>query len=172
MAVTQSPASRRHCLYTDEELRRRDNTPWTAAQGVLAITQFLVFLVSVGLIATYMATGDGLALASASVVVKTLVLYVIMVTGSIWEREVFGCWLFARPFFWEDVVSMVAIALHTAYLAAYLSSSASVETQLLLACAAYAVYVVNATQFVLKFRAARRQIGDSRPAVMLTGEAL
>ncbi len=71
----------------------------------------------------YMATGEGLALASASIVVKTLVLYLIMVTGSIWEREVFGCYLFARPFFWEDVVSMFVIALHTAYVAAYLSNS-------------------------------------------------
>ena len=151
-------------LYTAEELRRRDETPWTRVQGVLAITQFAVFLVSVGLIARYLATGEGLALASASVVAKTLVLYVIMVTGSIWEREVFGCYLFARPFFWEDVVSMGVIALHTAYLAVWLTAAVPVFSQLMLALAAYAAYAVNAAQFVLKFRAARRQL-DVSPAV-------
>ncbi len=172
MAVTQTLTSRRHSLYTDEELRRRDETPWTLVQGVLALTQFVVFLVSVCLIARYLATGNGVALASASIVLKTLVLYVIMVTGSLWEREVFGCYLFARPFFWEDVVSMVVIALHTAYLAAYLSNSVAVDTQLMLAGAAYAAYVVNATQFVLKFRAARRQIDASPGADAPMGEAL
>ena len=50
--------------------------------------------------------------------VKTLVLYTIMITGSIWEKEVFGRYLFAPAFFWEDVFSMLVLALHTAYLAA------------------------------------------------------
>ncbi len=72
------------------------------------------------LVLRYLPTGEGLAAANASVVVKTLVLYTIMVTGSIWEKEVFGQYLFARPFFWEDVVSMVVLALHTAYLVALL----------------------------------------------------
>jgi 3-vinyl bacteriochlorophyllide hydratase len=39
-----------------------------------------------------------------------------MITGSIWEKVVFGKYLFARPFFWEDVFSMLVLALHTAYL--------------------------------------------------------
>ena len=159
-------------LYTEEERQRRDATPWTLVQGVLALGQFLVFLVSVGLIVRYLLTGDGLALAAASVVIKTLVLYAIMITGSVWEREVFGCYLFARPFFWEDVVSMVVIVLHTAYLVAYLSASVAVDTQLLLAFAAYTAYAVNATQFVLKFRMARRQLHHSSVAPVLTGEAL
>ncbi|MFL5337464.1 MAG: 2-vinyl bacteriochlorophyllide hydratase, partial [Geminicoccaceae bacterium] len=116
-----------------------------------------VFLVSLGLVLRYLATGEGLAIATTSVVVKTLVLYTIMVTGSIWEREVFGCYLFARPFFWEDVVSMLVLALHTAYLYALLTHSLDARQQMLLALAAYATYVVNATQFVLKLRAARLQ---------------
>ena len=54
----------------------------------------------------------------SSVVIKTLVLYTIMITGSIWEKEVFGRYLFAPAFFWEDVFSMLVLALHTAYLVA------------------------------------------------------
>jgi 3-vinyl bacteriochlorophyllide hydratase len=57
-------------------------------------------------------------LATWSVVIKTLVLYTIMITGAIWEKVVFGRYLFAPSFFWEDVFSMLVLALHTAYLIA------------------------------------------------------
>ncbi|HEV7268723.1 MAG TPA: 2-vinyl bacteriochlorophyllide hydratase [Falsiroseomonas sp.] len=144
-------------LYTPEERVRRDASPWTLVQGVLAPVQFVVFLVSLGLVLGYLATGDGLATATASVVVKTLVLYAIMVTGCIWEKVVFGRWLFAPAFFWEDVFSMLVLALHTAYLAAVVTGFGDGRGQMFLALAAYAAYVVNAAQFVMKLRAARRQ---------------
>jgi 3-vinyl bacteriochlorophyllide hydratase len=143
-------------LYTDEERIRRDATSWTLVQGILAPVQFMVFLVSLGLVLRFMATGEGLAAATVSIVVKTLVLYTIMITGAIWEKVVFGRYLFAPAFFWEDVFSILVLALHTAYLTA-LFSGAPVRSQILIALAAYATYVVNATQFVLKLRAARRQ---------------
>lgn len=144
-------------LYTPEERLRRDASPWTIVQGVLAPLQFVVFLVSLGLVLNYLATGDGFAAATTSVVVKTLVLYTIMITGCIWEKEVFGRWLFAPAFFWEDVFSMLVLALHTAYLAAVFAGFGDAHGQMLLALAAYAAYVVNAAQFVMKLRAARRQ---------------
>ncbi|NJK90041.1 MAG: 2-vinyl bacteriochlorophyllide hydratase [Myxococcales bacterium] len=142
-------------LYTPEERRRRDATPWTTVQGILAPVQFLVFLISLVLVLRTLATGEGYAVATVSVVVKTLVLYGIMVTGSIWEKVVFGRYLFAPVFFWEDVFSMLVLVLHTAYLAAVFGGFGSPRAQLLLALAAYAAYVVNAAQFVLKLRAAR-----------------
>jgi len=154
-AVVHQPRARA-VLYTPEERRRRDASPWTLVQGVLAPVQFAVFLVSLGLVVRYLATGEGLALATASIVVKTLILYTIMITGSIWEKEVFGRYLFARPFFWEDVVSILVLALHTAYLVALFAGLAPGQ-QMALALAAYAVYVINATQFLLKLRAARRE---------------
>jgi 3-vinyl bacteriochlorophyllide hydratase len=156
----QMPAPRP--LYTDAERARRDNTVWTLVQGVLAPAQFAVFLVSLYLVVGYLATGEGYALATGSVVVKTLVLYAIMVTGSIWERQVFGCYLFARPFFWEDVFSILVLALHTAYLVALFTGALGAQHLMVLALAAYAAYVVNAGQFVLKLRAARK--GERRAA--------
>ena len=143
-------------LYTEDERRRRDASPWTLVQGILAPLQFLVFLVSLGLVVECLMTGSGETAATVSVVVKTLVLYGIMITGAIWERDVFGCYLFAPAFFWEDVVSMLVLALHTAYLAVLATGALGVEGQLVLALVAYGTYVVNATQFVLKLRAARR----------------
>lgn len=143
-------------LYTPEQLRRRDSSRWTLVQGVLAPIQFAVFLVSLALVLRFLATGSGLEAATISVVVKTCVLYTIMVTGAIWERDVFGCYLFAPAFFWEDVVSMLVIGLHTAYLAALLGHWVDARGQMWIALSAYATYVVNAAQFLLKLRAARR----------------
>lgn len=142
-------------LYTPQQRARRDASRWTLVQGVLAPLQFAVFLVSLALVLRCLATGEGELAASVSVVVKTLVLYAIMVTGCLWEKDVYGVYLFARPFFWEDVFSMAVLALHTAYLLALAGGALGTRGQLLLALAAYATYVVNATQFLLKLRAAR-----------------
>jgi 3-vinyl bacteriochlorophyllide hydratase len=149
--------SPRKGLYTPDERKRRDATAWTLVQGILAPVQFLVFLVSLGLIWRYLATGEGLGLATASIVVKTLLLYAIMITGSIWEKVVFGRYLFAEAFFMEDLVSMLVLALHTAYLVAVFTNALDAQGQMILALAAYASYVVNAAQFLLKLRAARLQ---------------
>lgn len=143
-------------LYTPEERRRRDATRWTIVQGILAPVQFVIFLVSLALVVRYLSTGEGAALAASSIVIKTLALYAIMITGAIWEKEVFGCYLFAPAFFWEDVFSFLVLALHTAYLVALFFGFGDLRQQMWIALAAYAAYVINATQFVLKLRAARR----------------
>jgi 3-vinyl bacteriochlorophyllide hydratase len=158
-------------LYTPEERCRRDASKWTLVQGVLAPLQFLVFLVSLFLVLRFLWTGAGETAATVSIVVKTMVLYAIMITGSVWERDVFGRYLFARPFFWEDVFSMLVLALHTAYLVALAGGYLTVRGQMLLALAAYAAFVVNATQFLLKLRAARREHPEAigRPAGALEG---
>lgn len=162
-AIKASPSAQRvRTLYTPEQRLRRDATRWTLVQGILAPVQFLVFLISLGLVLRYLVTGEGFAVATGSIVVKTLVLYAIMITGSIWEREVFGCYLFAPAFFWEDVFSFLVLGLHTAYLIALFAGLGDPRQQMLLALAAYASYLVNATQFVLKLRAARR---DERMAL-------
>ena len=156
--MTRAPADRSPApLYTPEQRRRRDASRWTLVQGLLAPLQFVVFLVSLGLVLRFLATGDGLQAAAVSVVVKTLLLYTIMVTGSIWEKDVFGVWLFAPAFFWEDVFSMLVLALHTAYLWAWWTGALTPREQMLLALAAYATYLVNAGQFLWKLRAARLQ---------------
>ncbi len=147
----------RRALYTAAQRRRRDASKWTLVQGLLAPLQFLVFLVSLVLVLRFLASGEGLALAHASIVIKTLVLYTIMVTGALWEKEVFGAYLFAPAFFWEDVVSLAVIALHTAYLVALATGWLGPQGQLLLALAAYLVYVINAAQFLWKLRCARRE---------------
>lgn len=142
-------------LYTAAERARRDATKWTLVQGVLAPLQFLAFGISLVLVLRFLATGEGYAAATVSILVKTGLLYLIMVTGAIWEKVVFGQYLLAPAFFWEDVFSFAVIALHTAYLIALWTGFLSPEGQMLLALAAYATYAVNAAQFLRKLRLAR-----------------
>ncbi len=153
-------------LYTPEERLRRDASPWTLVQGVLAPFQFVVFLVSLCFVSRYLMTGLGEGAATASIVAKTATLYTIMVTGAIWERQVFGRYLFAPAFYWEDMVSMLVLGLHTAYLIALLTGALDPRGQMLLALAAYATYVINAVQFILKLRAARLQTNAWAPQAM------
>jgi len=144
-------------LYTTAERARRDATVWTLVQGILAPVQFLIFAVSLVLVIRFLATGQGESLATASVILKTFALYAIMITGAIWEKVVFGRYLFAESFWWEDFFSMFVIALHTAYLVALTFGLGTPQSRMTIALAAYATYAINAAQFLLKLRAARLQ---------------
>mgnify|MGYP000055249352 CR=1 FL=1 len=143
---------------------RRDASVWTLVQGILAPIQFFVCLISVVLVLRYLTTGHGQDAADISIIIKTFTLYTIMITGSIWEKVVFGKWLFAEPFWWEDAVSMIVIALHTLYLAMLVFALGTVEQRMLVALAAYVTYAVNATQFLLKLRAARLEAASPASA--------
>ncbi|OSQ46163.1 2-vinyl bacteriochlorophyllide hydratase [Marivita geojedonensis] len=154
-------------LYTEEQRARRDNSIWTVIQGVLAPLQFLVFLISLGLVLRYLWTGVGYDAATISILIKTVFLLTIMVTGAIWEKVVFGQYLFAEAFFWEDVFSFLVIALHLAYVWALWTSALSPTEEMWLALAAYAAYVINAGQFLWKLRVARLEASKAA----LTNEA-
>ena len=147
----------RDLLYTADEKKRRDETIWTLVQGVLAPLQFFVFLVSTYLVIRYLNTGEGYQIATISVIFKTSILMLIMVTGAIWEKVVFGQYLLAPAFFWEDIVSFFVIFLHIAYVLALWIDLFSEQQLMLLALVAYVAYFVNALQFLIKLRAARMQ---------------
>ncbi len=157
MSHLARPLTKPPFLYTAEERQRRDSSVWTLVQGILAPLQFLAFLVSLVLVLRYLLTGTGYEAATVSILVKTAFLMVIMVTGAIWEKVVFGQYLFAPAFFWEDVFSFVVIALHSAYVWALLSGTMTPDGLMVLALAAYIAYVINAGQFLWKLRQARLQ---------------
>ena len=158
-------------LYTPEQRVRRDQTIWTPVQGILAPLQFLAFAVSLVLVLRYLSTGAGYDAATLSVIVKTGFLFVIMVTGAIWEKVVFGQYLLAPAFFWEDVFSFAVIALHTAYLVALFTDALSPAALMILALAAYTIYVVNAAQFIWKLRTARLDMAARSRSASLSGLA-
>ena len=144
-------------LYTADQRKRRDESVWTLIQGLLAPIQFLIFGVSLFLVIRFLTTGEGEGAAEISILLKTMALYAIMITGSIWEKVVFDEWLFAKAFFWEDVFSMAVLALHTAYLLMLFNGWGTTHEQMYVALAAYATYVINAGQFLWKLRIARLQ---------------
>ena len=161
------PKGPRMPLYTPEQRRRRDSSRWTLVQGILAPVQFVICLVSTVLVLRYIGSGTGYELATASVIVKTGALYTIMITGAIWEKEVFGQYLLAPAFFWEDIVSFGVIALHTAYLVGLLSGAIGPQALMYLALVAYLAYAVNALQFLWKLRQAR--LAQPAPAMPSRG---
>ncbi len=155
MAHRPKPTSQRKPLYTPAQRARRDATVWTLVQGLLAPVQFLACAVSIVLVVRFLWTGEGYVAATVSILVKTFLLYLIMVTGAIWEKVVFGQYLFAPAFFWEDVVSFGVIALHTIYLYGLVTGRIPADALMWLALVAYATYIVNAAQFLWKLRLAR-----------------
>lgn len=156
MSSTASKKSSRP-LYTPAQRAKRDSSGWTTVQAILAPIQFLVFLISAALVMRFLMTGEGYGLATASILLKTLLLYTIMVTGAIWEKVVFGQYLFAPAFFWEDVVSFLVIGLHTLYLYGLISGAFTPHQLMAITLAAYVTYALNAGQFLWKLRMARLQ---------------
>ncbi len=144
-------------LYSPEQRLRRDASKWTTVQAVLAPLQFLVCLISIALVVRFLITGADQWLAHQSILLKTVLLLTIMLTGCLWEHDVYGQYLFAPAFFWEDVVSMIVISLHLVYVFGLVTQFWSANTLMTIALTAYATYLVNAIQFVLKLRQARLQ---------------
>jgi 3-vinyl bacteriochlorophyllide hydratase len=143
-------------LYTDEQLIRRDASIWTKVQGVLAPVQFIAFLISFGLVARYLATGEGYETATVSVWVKISLLWAITITGMIWEKEIFGHYFLAREFFWEDVGNAVAMLTHNLYFVVQALGWPR-EQVMLVMLFAYCTYLINCGQFVYKGIQAGRQ---------------
>ena len=147
--------AKHHQIYTDEQRSRRDSTVSTTVQRVLAPLQFVVFAISLILLLRYLYTGIGYEVATISILVKTAILYAIMITGAIWEKVVFDQYLLAPSFFWEDVFSFFVIADHTAYVVTILNNLLEPELLVYMALLAYFLYLINAVQFIYKFRMAR-----------------
>ena len=113
-------------------------------QGVLAPLQFVVFLVSLGLVVRFLVTGDGEEIADG--VGRRQDARALHDHDHRLDLGEGGLrrYLFAAAFFWEDVFSMLVLALHTAYLAALFLGLLGPRALMLLALAAYAAYVINA----------------------------
>ncbi len=144
-------------MYTPEQLARRDASPWTRVQMILAPIQFLAFLVSFGFVIHYLVTGEGYLAATISVLVKIALLWAITITGMLWEKDVYGQYFLAPAFFWEDMGNLVAILTHNAYFVAQWLGWSQPAVMWLMVFA-YVTYLVNVAQFVVKgVRSARQR---------------
>ena len=151
-------------LYTPSQRIIRDRTIWTKVQAILAPLQFIVCIISLALVVRYLFTSEGYYIATVSIVVKSCFLFLIMITGAIWEKVVFGQFLFAEAFFWEDIVSFFVIFFHGLYLYVLLSGDFAPTSQMSVALFAYFLYFINALQFLRKLRLARQT--DQKPTLL------
>ena len=151
-------------LYTPSQRIIRDRTIWTKVQAILAPLQFIVCIISLALVVRYLFTSEGYYIATVSIVVKSCLLFLIMITGAIWEKVVFGQFLFAEAFFWEDIVSFFVIFFHGLYLYVLLSGNFAPTSQMSVALFAYFLYFINAFQFLRKLRLARQT--DQKPTLL------
>lgn len=142
--------------YTPAQLERRNKSKWTLVQAILAPIQFLAFIISFALVVRYLLTGEGYEIATISVLIKISLLWLITVTGMIWEKEIFGKWFLAPQFFWEDVGNAVAMILHNVYFLARWQGWSD-QTVMALMLIAYIAYLFNCSQFVIKGLRARQQ---------------
>ena len=151
-------------LYTPSQRIIRDRTVWTKVQAILAPLQFIVCIISLALVVRYLFTSEGYYIATVSIVVKSCLLFLIMITGAIWEKVVFDQFLFAEAFFWEDIVSFFVIFFHGLYLYVLLSGDFAPTSQMSVALFAYFLYFINAFQFLRKLRLARQT--DQKPTLL------
>lgn len=144
-------------MYTTEQLERRNASPWTRVQFILAPIQFLVFLISFGLVIRYLMSGESYLIATISVWVKIALIWALTITGMLWEYDVYGHYFMAREFFWEDLGNLIAIITHNAYFVAQWMG-ADDRTLMWVMVVAYVTYLFNAAQFIVKgVRSARQR---------------
>jgi len=136
-------------MYTPEQLERRNRSPWTKAQFILAPIQFVVFLISFALVIRYLATGEGYWIATISVWLKIALIWALTITGMLWEHDIYGKYFMAPEFFWEDLGNLIAIITHNAYFVAVWLHLDS-RTVMWVMVFAYVTYLFNAGQFIVK----------------------
>ncbi len=142
-------------MYTPEQLARREASPWTRVQIILAPIQFLAFIISFALVIRYLLSGEGYWIATISVWIKIALIWAITITGMFWEKDVFGQYFMAREFFWEDLGNLVAILTHNAYFVVQWLGWDDRSVMLVMVFA-YTTYLLNAGQFIVKgIRSAR-----------------
>lgn len=142
-------------LYTPDQLARRNASPWTRIQFILAPIQFIAFLISFGLVVRYLLTGEGYLIATISVWVKITLIWALTITGMLWEKDVYNHYFMAKEFFWEDLGNLIAILTHNFYFVVQWLHWDQ-RSVMLVMLFAYITYLFNAAQFIVKgIRSAR-----------------
>ncbi len=136
---------------------RREASRWTQIHPIFAIGQLGVFLVSAILLVLYFAHLVPFADVHLSVLVKVLLMAGAIVTGALWEHDVFDRWWFAQEFFIEDVMTANVFALHVGYLVTFYAWPNNPRLYLAMLCLAYLVYGLNVAQYIVSHVSTRKR---------------
>lgn len=129
---------------------RRAASVWTKIHPIFALGQLLAFVVSVGLLFAYFRDGVSFDVVHESVLVKVALMLGAIVTGALWEKDVFGKYWFAPEFMGEDTMTVNVFILHIGYLVMAVTHPENITAQIGTLIIAYGVYIANVTQYVLR----------------------
>jgi 3-vinyl bacteriochlorophyllide hydratase len=153
---------------------RRRATIWTRIHPPFAFAQLAVCLVSIGLIGLFFAGQVSFKVVHVSALAKIALMIGAVVTGSLWERAVYGYWWFAPQFFLEDLLTYVVALFQVGYLIVYYHSPDNLAANVAVLMVTYLAYAVNVTQYVLKNRLARRAmvpVREQSPSAIRRGRS-
>jgi 3-vinyl bacteriochlorophyllide hydratase len=136
---------------------RRKASIWTLIHPLFAIGQLLAFLVSVGLFFAYLCGKVPFHAVHVSVLVKIGLMIGAVLTGSFWERDVFGYWWFAPEFLFEDVMTLVVFITQMSYLAMVIAHPQMMTVILGILSFAYLVYLANVAQYIHRTQTMKKE---------------
>ncbi len=131
-------------------IARRSASVWTKIHPVFALGQLLAFFVSVGLLIGYFRGSVSFDVVHESVLLKVALMVGAIVTGALWEKDVFGHYWFAPEFMGEDTMTVNVFILHLGYLTMVLAHPQNITAQIGTLLVAYTVYIANVAQYVLR----------------------
>ena len=140
---------------------RRAASRWTYVHPLFAIGQLGVFLMSLVLVALYFLHVVPYTAVHLSVLIKICFMIGAVITGSLWEHDVFGRWWFAHEFFVEDVMTANVFALHIGYLLTFYLMPWNMFAILAMLGMSYLVYGLNVAQYIVSHMNARKEAEGS-----------
>jgi len=141
------------CMSAEETsalLERRRASRWTIVHPIFALGQLLVFCVSVALLVAYLRGAVPFWVVHLSVLTKIGLMVGAVVTGSLWEHDMYGYWWFAPAFMVEDVMTLIVFITQLGYLLMQALHPQSMPAVLTMLVLAYTIYLANVAQYIHK----------------------
>jgi 3-vinyl bacteriochlorophyllide hydratase len=145
---------------------RRTASIWTFIHPVFALGQLIAFLVSVALLIGYFAHAVPFHVVHISVLVKIGLMVGAVVTGSLWERDVYGFYWFAPEFLFEDVMTLIVFIFQMTYLAMVFVHPGSQGVIVGVLCFAYAVYLGNVAQYIHRTQRMKKETAEAEATLL------
>ncbi len=123
---------------------------WTKIHPIFALGQLLAFFVSVGLLVAYFFGRVSFAVVHDAVMTKIGLMVGAVITGALWEKDVFGSYWFAAEFLVEDVMTVNVFILQIAYVLMAYTHPENLGVILWVLGLAYFVYVGNVAQYIVR----------------------
>jgi 3-vinyl bacteriochlorophyllide hydratase len=143
---------------------RRAASLWTRVHPVFAIGQLGVFVVSLGLLVLYFFHLVDFETVFISVLIKIAFMLGAIVTGALWEHDVYGKWWFAHEFFLEDVMTLNVFLMHAGFLVTVYAWPTNIRAMLAVLSVAYLAYGLNVVQYVVRNHLTREDLRASAGA--------